>query len=371
MGSEKSHKESQAQIESAVLDLLLTRTPVDPGIVERAGQIILGLRGLLDRSELMPRDSAELAIKIYDVLTEFSSQLNSDISFNNVDDGESSAIVISTLKFIYLFDSDSVAKIHERTKALVEVNSDADVSDEYKGIRLEEYVSEVVSWMQELYPPILDSLLDIRRNYRQYSVRMDEPVLNLIVERQIARLSTLENVARRSIDNIRTSSIGIGTERQAQSFASRGKAETQRAFWWTIAVFVFIALGILLPVIALSVETEVFSSVSGLTGTVVKALIALPLFGAAAYCGRIAAQHREFGRHMNLLTVQMDTVGSFTEQLSEEERSEILMLLGRRIFSAVVLETKDDGKVSVVPQELVPILDKAMDIAKDATAKRS
>lgn len=93
-------------------------------------------------------------------------------------------------------------------------------------------------------------------------------------------------------------------------------------------------------------------------------LIAPPLYGAAAYAARIAAQHREFGRHMQLMAVQVDTIESYIEPMDPLGQSEIRAILGRRLFSPIELISRETGHISVIPAELIPLLERVVEQSK-------
>ena len=155
----------------------------------------------------------------------------------------------------------------------------------------------------------------------------------------------------------------------AEAFEATAHAEDERAKFWTTCVFACIALGILLPIFVLSVDTVFFTQVTGLAGTIIKALTGVPLYAAAAYCGRIAAQHRETARHMQILTSQIKSVRAYVSTLPKEQQHEIVAILGKRAFSDPELTTRDKGRVNMVPDQLIPVLEKAMDVAKEAVKK--
>ena len=186
----------------------------------------------------------------------------------------------------------------------------------------------------------------------------------------VEKLEKLEAQARASVDNIRRSSGEAAAERQSFAFGRGAETESRRSSAWSYLVFIFVGSAILIPLITISFDSAFGDSGFDPVAALFKAAIALPLLGAAAYCARISAQHRESARHMNLLSVQIDTVASFVEQLKDEEsRTEILMLLGRRAFSDAELTVKDEGKISAVPVEAIPLFEKAMDVAKEVVTK--
>jgi hypothetical protein len=45
------------------------------------------------------------------------------------------------------------------------------------------------------------------------------------------------------------------------------------------------------------------------------------------------------------------------------------MLLGRRAFSDPDLSTRDRGKINPAPDQVIPLLEKALEVAKDALKK--
>jgi hypothetical protein len=132
-----------------------------------------------------------------------------------------------------------------------------------------------------------------------------------------------------------------------------------------------VALGIALSAIVLTTEKIVFTAaMDGTTGTIVKALTGIPLFALATYFGRISSQHRETERYLRILATQVDSVQAYADVLPEADRVQLIINLGSRAFSAPGFAAADKGSVGLIPDNVMELLNKALDITKEA-AKRS
>ena len=217
------------------------------------------------------------------------------------------------------------------------------------------------------YPDIYEALAWARREL---------PNAELVMPTKIAEglsaylLSRAESFAEASILNIKKASGEVASIRQQHTFLGFHREEARLSARWTSGVFAFVLAGVVAPIAVLTFDVRI-SNVSSWVGVLIKLAIALPLFGVAAYCGRVAAQHREIARHMKLMAVQVDTLESYIETMSEQQKSDMRILLGKRLFSNVDLEVKEDGNISIVPIEVVPLLEKAMEIARENAIKRA
>ena len=219
------------------------------------------------------------------------------------------------------------------------------------------------SWRDAFYPTVLDQLADISRDTTM-RLLLAPQIQTLVLERQTNRLRLFEAEAQSAVDQIRGTAGDAGAATMASVFKSAADEEKGRAVLWTWLLFILMAFGIALPVLALSTSVDLFSTVEGTTGMIIKALIGLPFYALAIFSASSAERHRATERHFRLLKVQVDTVGMYSTPLGNEERSEIFMLLGRRLFSNPELEGGKETALSIVPAELIPALEKLTEVVK-------
>lgn len=218
--------------------------------------------------------------------------------------------------------------------------------------------------------PVIEEFRNLSRENDQINVVFGPMVRSRTLERQARRVDEIETLAERNLENIQAAAHAVGAERLSKDFDARAKKDSLSATLWTAAVFACIVLGVGLPILVLSVDTVVLTKLSGTPGMIIKALTGIPFFGAAGYCARIASQHRETARHLGILTTQIDSAPAYVAELPDDNRLQLMMMLGRRAFSDPELMVKDKGSVGATPEELIPLLEKAMDVAKDVVKRR-
>jgi hypothetical protein len=233
-----------------------------------------------------------------------------------------------------------------------------------------DFDNKLTDWRRIYLNPILDEIADLRADSEKYKVDISPEFQENLFTRQAERLNDLEQQARETVGNIRSAGHEAGSERLASTFEKVGKSEDDRSRCWTTCVFACLLAGIAVPILILSFDLGVARQIAGPTGTIVKLLISLPLFAGAAYCARIAAQHRETSRHMSILTAQIDSIRAYIAQLPSDTQDELVTMLGKRAFSSPELTAIDKGKLTVVPEALLSIVEKALDIAKDVAEKK-
>jgi hypothetical protein len=179
------------------------------------------------------------------------------------------------------------------------------------------------------------------------------------------RLSSLERQAGATVRDLKTAAGEGGKERLAQTFDDRGSAEAKSASNWNKLVMLFVALGIGLPLAAISLEDHFLGQLTGTYSIVIKVLIGLPLFALATYSGRISAQHRQLSQHMKTLTAQIDSVKAYVAGLPEPVQQEIIVAHGRRAFSEPGIASGEAGTVGIPPEQVLPLLEKAIDAVNE------
>jgi len=235
---------------------------------------------------------------------------------------------------------------------------------------LMEFTTTLKGFRSAEIDPAIRILQDLSADQDHMEVSLGQHATSRVTQMQVARVSEIEDIAERSLENIRAAAHGVGVGRLAKDFEAGRDTEKTGAKFWTTGVFLCVAAAVSLPILILSVDTHLFSQVSGPTSVIVKALTGLPFLGLAGYCARIASQHREAARHLAILTTQMDALRAYVDGLPDEDQREITLILGRRAFSNPELGTRDSGRVNALPDDAVKVLEKAVDLAKEAR-KRS
>lgn len=142
----------------------------------------------------------------------------------------------------------------------------------------------------------------------------------------------------------------------AGSFGQRGRTEARRGLLWDLGFFLFTlaGVGISLMFLTVAANTDFFAV------NLAKALTGVPLLGAAVYCGRVAAQHRETARHFILLSEQMTSVRAYVDELPDDKGKEMLVMLGRRAFSNPEPNIGEDIGAAGRPADAIPLLERAL-----------
>lgn len=210
---------------------------------------------------------------------------------------------------------------------------------------------------------LIDQLIDVDSRDVQVDYSGDA-LLELVSRRARVKAADYARDAALSAQNARQASGAAARDRQGETLASIYESELAAARFWTQCAFGLIGLGIVLPAVVLALEFDI-SAVSGWVTTIVKLAFSLPIFGAAAYSARIAAQHREHARRMRLLAVQVDTLESFVEPMSETAKTETRALFARRLFAeSAGLAAPAADTISVIPAELIPLLERVVEQSK-------
>ncbi|WP_111511770.1 hypothetical protein [Mycobacterium kyogaense] len=218
----------------------------------------------------------------------------------------------------------------------------------------------LTKWDNEVIPQALDDLAEAQRR-RSWTIRPGEYVDELLSERRNQRLATQDQVADDLVERLVNLGNRGGSEGLAQTFSDRADKEEDAAFTWTSLAVIFVILGIALPVIVLSLEDQILVQLTDTTGTIVKALIGVPLFVLAAYAARVASECRRMAGHMRTLVNQIDAVNLFVAPLPKPVQEEIIAALGRRAFSEPGITTSKDA--SDIPAPV--LLDKLLEVVKE------
>jgi hypothetical protein len=224
------------------------------------------------------------------------------------------------------------------------------------------------NWQDETLPGVYrDLFTDVLKNGQVYEADISPSLRDRIANTLLVDLGQITQSAESTLEHIDNAAGKVGAKTLAQGFYEQTEREARRAGWWTFGVVSSVTLGIVFPVLALTTEKIVFSTtVDATAGTIIKALIGLPLFALAAYFGRISSQHRETERYLRILTTQINSVQAYADVLPQPERGHLINSLGLRAFSNPGFTTTDKGKVNAIPEDVAELLDKAMELAKGA-----
>lgn len=162
-------------------------------------------------------------------------------------------------------------------------------------------------------------------------------------------------------EQVKTAGGNVGQSELTKGFTTARNVANLSAGVWTLGVLLLFLTGVRLPFWALSQEAPLLEGLSPVVTVIVKVLVGLPFFALAAYCGHVAAQHRETARHLTILVAQLKTVGAYTADMPDGDRDKLRLILGERAFSDPGLILHDKGKVTAVPEELTELLKKAID----------
>jgi hypothetical protein len=175
-------------------------------------------------------------------------------------------------------------------------------------------------------------------------------VNELLSEASYARITNIEASAKQRLSEIEQVTSKAGQGGLAAAFMDTRNEARRGARYWTCAVFICVLLGIAGPVYALSLDIEALRQLTGLAGLLIKALAGLPFFALAAFSGHVAAQHRETARHLTILTAQIKSVQAYSNELPDQQRLDLMFILGKRAFSDPGFMLLDKGNVAVVPE---------------------
>ncbi|OKH76596.1 hypothetical protein EB72_27740 [Mycobacterium sp. SWH-M1] len=126
----------------------------------------------------------------------------------------------------------------------------------------------------------------------------------------------------------------------------------------------FVGIAALLSVAGVWLNEVDIIDINGVTGLLQKALVVVPFLALATYAGRISAQHRKVAQHLWLLGVQVDSIRGFIDGLPQRVQDEVILVLGRRAYAEPGVVNSMDGSVGVPPEQLGPIIEKAIEAAR-------
>lgn len=151
------------------------------------------------------------------------------------------------------------------------------------------------------------------------------------------------------------------------AFVRAQKAASLHSRTWTTGVFVCAVLGIVTPVYAFSLDTQVLKDVGAFAAMAIKALTGVPFFALSVYCGKVAGHHREVSRHLLILVAQLLTVSAYGANLDKSERDQLVFGLGQRAFASPDFIVDPDKSTASI-DDLNSLIDK---LGKAITAATS
>ncbi|OKH76595.1 hypothetical protein EB72_27735 [Mycobacterium sp. SWH-M1] len=210
--------------------------------------------------------------------------------------------------------------------------------------------------------PVAEALDDLAAGQRRraWTIRPSDTLDELLTSRRAERLAVQDQEADDLVEDLRNLGNRGASERLAQTFSDRADDEASSALKWTWLAIVFVVLGIVLPVIALSLEDRFLVQLTGNTGAVIKALIGAPFFVLSAYSAKVASERRRMSAHMRTLTNQIDTVRLYVAALPKPVQEEIIAALGRRAFSEPGITAGDSSDISTEK-----LLDKVLEVVRE------
>ncbi|WP_020109768.1 hypothetical protein [Nocardia sp. 348MFTsu5.1] len=222
--------------------------------------------------------------------------------------------------------------------------------------------ADISTWRDMYYPAALDLLTDIQAH--GYTVTPGSLINHYLSERQVRRIALSVRTAESAAEQAQTATGNAGQDVIGSTFKTAAEDEAAQAKRWTWAVFALVVSGAAGTLTFVTVENDLLTSVSAGWALIFKALIGLPFYGLAAYCAHVAGEHRSLARHFRILSVQLRSVGAYVAPMSDEQRSELRMILGRQAFSAPVPADVPSPGISPGADDLTALLGRALDIAK-------
>lgn len=245
--------------------------------------------------------------------------------------------------------------------AINEIASFSNELDKFDNVSIEATVRQIdeLRDKRDRYSIVIGDCIEHRlrsqlwERYKSILANMESQQATMVSE-----LSKLEDIRRAA----EKAAAEVGKRRLKRDFASVGNRETLWGTLWTLFAFTLTVGAIIAPVILFTTDVK-FGTLEGPSVTLIKTFIGLPLLAFAAYCGRVASQHRDVARHLNLLVSQIDSITAFGADLSEGVMEEIQLILGRRAFSDPA-PTNDDkrSEPATGAGELTLVLSKALDV---------
>lgn len=173
-------------------------------------------------------------------------------------------------------------------------------------------------------------------------------------QRSAERAKAAQRQAEESAERARAAAGDTATHELAAEYIAVVAAEDRAANWYrwgTIGLLVVSAVES--AYFALGFEDLETSQI------VARLAIAVPLLALAAYLGRESAQHRQLARAYRSTAVQLKTVGAYADMLGDEGEQELLLLLGKAVYTGppATPDAEDEAATTAIPLvDLIPLL---------------
>lgn len=99
--------------------------------------------------------------------------------------------------------------------------------------------------------------------------------------------------------------------------------------------------------------------------------VTIPLGALAAYLGREASHHRQHARWAEQLVVQLRTLDAYCAPLADEQRAEMRIALGRRVFLSEIPKLGGGSGPEEGPADTLRVLQLATELARGPAAARA
>lgn len=265
--------------------------------------------------------------------------------------------------FGYLLPPHALDELTDALQARAGTLSSPVQSDEVVLDQLASAPHDIGTWKEKYYPAALDGLTDIQAHGYTVDVGTGS-IATVLSKRQAHRVAMGVQAVEAAAGQAKAATGEAGTDVIGATFKTTATDEAKQAKRWTWAVFALVLLGAATTLTLVVAENDLLASVSTGWALVFKALVGLPLYGLAAYCAGVAGGHRALARHFLILSVQLRSVGAYVEPMSDEQRSELRMILGRQAFSTPASADTSSPRLNPGTAELTTLLGRALDIAK-------
>ncbi|WP_425005762.1 hypothetical protein [Mycolicibacterium sp. S3B2] len=228
---------------------------------------------------------------------------------------------------------------------------------------VQRFGSFIMDWRSTVVAPALSLLAEGSTSSRRYVVSADIPfiVRDAMIRNSVENIGELERRVEERARAVDRSTSQIGADDIAFAFAEAKRSSDVHSRSWTTGVFICVLIGVGLPIYALTADAAILSEIGGTSGFWVKLLVGVPFLALSAFCGHVAAHHREVSRYLGILIAQLKSVDAYSAALSPDEQAELWFGLGKRAFGDPRFAL-EPAKTPMVSDELKVLLDKLTEI---------
>ncbi|WP_162938654.1 hypothetical protein [Mycobacterium kyogaense] len=304
----------------------------------------------------MPASVVVLIENIRTRIAHLANTLNEQIVLGGVNNAKPAEIRLG-----HLVDRKELDSLRE-IAGVIQPNPEIPASRILDNMR--QLMGHINSWEDSAVGQALDDLAELQDSEPGALTISDDLRQAILGRRGAQRIRRLEERAQRSVENISGAAREVGKALLSTTFDQLAKAEAKRASHWNTLVMLFVGIAALLSVAGVWLNEVDIIDINGVTGLLQKALVVVPFLALATYAGRISAQHRKVAQYLWLLGVQVDSVRGFIDGLPQRVQDEVILVLGRRAYSEPGVANSMDGSVGVPPEQLGPIIEKAIEAAR-------